>query len=477
MSCDWPRITIQSLLDNETIIKVKDGNYGSYYPRKSEFGEEGVLFLTAKLLDGSGNIDFENAPRLSKDKADSLPFGFLKEGDVLLSHNATIGRVAIVPKINEPVLIGTSLTHYRLNSNKLSPRYLAAFFSGKDFQDQLASVMSHTTRNQVPITAQKKLSVIVPPIQEQNAIASILECFDSKITLHKKQNQTLEQIAQAIFKSWFVDFEPVKAKIKVLEAGGSEEDAILAAMQAISDKDKAQLTQLQTENPENYNQLRTTAELFPSAMQDSELGEIPEGWNYGLLSDISELNKSSWTKRTLPSEIEYVDLANTKKGIIENTSRYAANEAPSRARRKLSKGDTIIGTVRPGNRSYAFIYDDSNMLTGSTGFAVLTPENRHFAEFLYIKATSEQSIDYLAHLADGGAYPAVRPEVVSSVPSILPSDALVRRFHHTVSPYFKSIGENNKESSLLTKVKLALLPKLLSGEILMAHANESLEVD
>ena len=314
-------------------------------------------------------------------------------------------------------------------------------------------------------------------VLEQQRIASILAGFDEKIQLNRQTNQILEQIAQAIFKSWFVDFEPVKAKLNALAAGGSEEDALLAAMQAISGKDKAQLAQLQTENPEYYNQLRTTAELFPSAMQDSEMDEIPEGWNYGLLSDISELNKSSWTKRTLPSEIEYVDLANTKNGIIENTSRYLSNEAPSRARRKLSGGDTIVGTVRPGNRSYAFIYDDSNKLTGSTGFAVLTPKSRHYAEFLYINATSEQSIDYLAHLADGGAYPAVRPEVVSGIPSVLPNDALVRCFHQIVSPYFKHTGENNKESSLLSNVKVALLPKLLSGEILTAHIDESQEIE
>src|SRR5690554_7695698 len=86
-------------------------------------------------------------------------------------------------------------------------------------------------------------------------------------------------MAQAIFKSWFVDFEPVKAKIAALEAGGSEEDALLAAMQAISGKGEAALTRLQAEQPEQYAELRATAELFPSAMQDSELGEIPEGWD------------------------------------------------------------------------------------------------------------------------------------------------------------------------------------------------------
>src|SRR5690554_7925424 len=104
-------------------------------------------------------------------------------------------------------------------------------------------------------------------------------------------------MAQAIFKSWFVDFEPVKAKIAALEAGGSEEDALRAAMQAISGKGEDELTRLQAEQPEQYAELRATAELFPSAMQDSELGEIPEGWNVGALADVANLNQQSWTDR------------------------------------------------------------------------------------------------------------------------------------------------------------------------------------
>src|SRR5690606_20880033 len=125
-------------------------------------------------------------------------------------------------------------------------------------------------------------------------------CLDDKIEANDTINQTLEQMAQAIFKSWFVDFEPVKAKIAALEAGGSEEDALLAAMQAISgtslfDADasaagaQAALTRLQAEQPEQYAELLATAELFPAAMQDSELGEIPEGWEVYPILEVCDL--------------------------------------------------------------------------------------------------------------------------------------------------------------------------------------------
>ena len=122
------------------------------------------------------------------------------------------------------------------------------------------------------------LEVDVPSWGEQQQIVACCKAIEEKEIINAQINQTLEQIAQAIFKSWFVDFEPVKAKIAALEASGSQDDALLAAMQVISGKDPQQLTQLQTDNPEHYTTLRATAELFPAGMQESELGEIPEGW-------------------------------------------------------------------------------------------------------------------------------------------------------------------------------------------------------
>lgn len=312
------------------------------------------------------------------------------------------------------------------------------------------------------------ITCVVPQaVTERVRIGELLASFDKKRELNDQINQTLEQMAQAIFKSWFVDFEPVKAKIAALEAGGSEEDALLAAMQAISGKDVAALARIQAEHPEHYNELRITTELFPSAIRDSELGEIPVGWSIGTLNDLAHLNKNTWSKQTLPPEIDYVDLANTKNGVIETITTYLSNDAPSRARRILSEDDTIIGTVRPGNRSFAFIKRPSSALTGSTGFAVLTPKRKALSEFVYIAATTDESINHLAHLADGGAYPAVRADVVASLASIIPTDEVLHRFHDLVRPYFECVANLKIGSASLEQTRDALLPKLLSGELMI----------
>ena len=158
-------------------------------------------------------------------------------------------------------------------------------------------------------------------------------------------NETLEAIARLFFKDWFVNFGPTRTK--------AEGRAPYLA-------------------PELWS-------LFPDALDDEDK---PVGWTEGTLADIAQLNPEAWGSKTSPSSVEYVDLANTKWGEIERTQLFAWEKAPSRARRILYPGDTIIGTVRPGNGSFALV--GASGLTGSTGFAVLRPQRPEYREAVYI---------------------------------------------------------------------------------------------
>jgi type I restriction enzyme S subunit len=269
----------------------------------------------------------------------------------------------------------------------------------------------------------------LPPLTDQKSIAHILGTLDDKIELNRRMNETLEAIARALFKSWFVDFDPVRAKTEGRDPG----------------------------LPEHI------ADLFPDSFEDSEFGEIPKGWDLGTLADFSSLNPEIWSKKTRQAVIKYVDLSNTKWGRIEAVTPYKQREAPSRAQRVLRPRDTIVGTVRPGNGSYAFISEDG--LTGSTGFAVLRPLRVEYAEFVYFAATAAENIDTLSHLADGGAYPAVRPEVVTAKPAIKGSDAVIERFSRVAGSLLTKMAENESESRRLAALRDSLLPKLISGEL------------
>ncbi len=327
-----------------------------------------------------------------------------------------------------------------------------------------------------------QLGILTPPLPEQRAIAHILGTLDDKIELNRRMNQTLEEMARALFKSWFVDFLPVRAKQRartpacVRRTGRQTGDPVRAKA--------ALITPPQGESDWTVERARaylpaarglaqagladmddSIADLFPDRLVDSELGPIPEGWEVKKLNHCVTLNPESWSRTNTPESVEYVDLANTKWGIIEVTQHFTWKDAPSRAKRILRAGDTIIGTVRPGNGSYSLIGNDH--LTGSTGFAVLRPKYSRYREFVYLATTTAENIKRLAHRADGAAYPAVRPDVVAETEVVMPSvdDDLLNCFSRAVAPILDKMESNKTESRTLVAQRDGLLPKLVSGAL------------
>jgi type I restriction enzyme S subunit len=215
------------------------------------------------------------------------------------------------------------------------------------------------------------------------------------------------------------------------------------------------------------------SDLFPDSFEDSELGEIPSGWRDGEIQDIAELNPETWGSRNQPLRVRYLDLSNVKYGKIDSIEEYEWEDAPSRARRMLKTGDTVVGTVRPGNGSYCLIGEDG--ITGSTGFAVLRPKNKNDSAFVYLGSCSKENIDRLAHLADGGAYPAVRPEIVAQTPIIIGTRDVLDCFSSRISSLFAAAEERKQSSKVLCQVRDALLPKLISGEMRIPDAEMLLE--
>jgi type I restriction enzyme S subunit len=162
----WRYKTIQTLYEQGWLIDYADGNHGSLYPRKEDFCTPGVFFVTATdLIDGKINIG--SVQKLGETKARALRKGWAQPGDVLFSHNATVGRVAMSDPMEEPFLLGTSVTYYRVNPNALNASFMYWALQSPVFVEQYSSVMEQTTRNQVPITRQAFLELPVPPLDEQ----------------------------------------------------------------------------------------------------------------------------------------------------------------------------------------------------------------------------------------------------------------------------------------------------------------------
>ncbi|EPW8621486.1 restriction endonuclease subunit S [Enterobacter kobei] len=394
-----------------------------------------------------------------------------KKDDIVITRVGSYGLTALVN--DEVFCLGQNTSAIR---PKINAKYLYLCLNSTFVQQQIESKVVGTTQKTLSLKAINSLLIPRFSTNQENCIANIGWGLNEKIYSNRKINQILEQMAQALFKSWFVDFEPVKAKMSVLEAGGSQADATLAAMTTISGKNADALAVFEREHPEQYAELKATAELFPSAMQESELGEIPEGWYVSDLSEVASLNAESWSKKNAPESVSYVDLANTKWGVINSIETYQFSDAPSRARRILKPHDTIVGTVRPGNGSYSYI--NKTGLTGSTGFAVLTPKARVFSEYIYLCVTSNESIERLAHLADGGAYPAVNADVVLSTQCVLPverdtREAVLKVFSSRTDMFFSYRANGLSQNEILSNIRDTLLPKLLSGEITLPEAEQA----
>lgn len=167
-------LTISDLLQRRWLLVHKDGNHGSNYPRADEFGETGIPFLSAQSVRDDGAIDCSQIQYLNESKARRLKVGWIVGGDVLLAHNASVGKVGLYDGQFEKALIGTSLTCFRTDADKLLPEYLVGVLRSEAFQDQLTKSMGQTTRNQVPITAQRGLTVCVPPMDQQREYCTIV---------------------------------------------------------------------------------------------------------------------------------------------------------------------------------------------------------------------------------------------------------------------------------------------------------------
>lgn len=176
----------------------KDGNFGSSYPKNDDFGEQGVAFLTAKSIDANGLIDNEKIELLNENKAEQLKFGWIIKGDVLLAHNASVGKVGLYDGRFEKALIGTSLTAYRPNKKFLNSLFLFSALRSISFQKQLTKNMGQTTRNQVPITAQRFLKIPVPPIELQEQYSEKLSKLSNYRNMQGKSLYKLSSLFSSL---------------------------------------------------------------------------------------------------------------------------------------------------------------------------------------------------------------------------------------------------------------------------------------
>ncbi|MEW6446314.1 MAG: restriction endonuclease subunit S [Pseudomonadota bacterium] len=300
----------------------------------------------------------------------------------------------------------------------------------------------------------------VPDRQQQDEIVKTVRAIDDKIDLNRRINQTLEAMAQAIFKSWFVDFDPVKAKIAALQEG---RDPLRAAMSAISGKPDAELDALP---PEQYEQLAATAALFPDEMEESELGEIPRGWEIRSLDSIAIfLNGLALQKYPPESEREYLPVIKIAQLRAGNTT--GADRASARLKTEyvVNDGDVLFswsGSLEveiwcggPGALNQ-HLFKVTSESVPKWFFYLAT--RHHLASFREIAANKATTMGHIQrkHLTD--ARIALAPE------------RLINELDTVMAPLFDLVVGYLGQSRALAQLRDTLLPKLLSGELSVTDA-------
>ncbi len=314
-------------------------------------------------------------------------------------------------------------------------------------------------RQRVPTDSLIRLIVSIPPLSEQRSIAQILRTLDDKIELNHRMNKTLEEIAQALFKSWFIDFEPVKAKLAVLEKGGTSDEAERAAMCAISTKDEITLAKLQNEQPVAFAKITQIAAQFPSNLQYGELGGgVPEGWKIKLLRECFDL-----TMGQSPPSISYNDNGDGLpffQGCSDFRSRFPTNRKYcSKPMRIAQEGDTLFSVRAP--------VGDINMAwqTSCIGRGVAAIRHKsNSCSFTYYFAWAIQKI-IVEYEDTGTVFGSINKNQFETVRVLEPNFELIEAFDNYVSSLDLFIRANTSEIRILSELRDTMLSKLLSGEV------------
>lgn len=403
---------------DELIEEISMGPFGSDV-KKEFYVDNGVPILNGSNLQGF-KLQEDSFGYLTKEKADSLKKCNAHRGDIIVTHRGTLGQIVYVPVNSkyDRYVISQSQFRFRCKADLVDVQYLVYYFHTREGQYK---ILANASQVGVPALARatstfKLIDIKLPPLKYQRRIASILSSLDRKIELNNKINADLEEMAQAIFKNWFVDFEPFK----------------------------------------------------DGKFVDSELGMIPEGWKVGRADDFYQINIGKTPPRkehkwfsTNPADKIWVSIANMgNSGIfISDSSEYLTKEAVDRHNIIMVPRNTILLSFKLTVGRVAIADKE---LTTNEAIARFILSDDKYMEYLYLYL---KNFDYNSLGSTSSIATAVNSKTIKGMQMLQPSDKIIDAFHIQVNPIFEKIRSLTKENSRLSLLRDTLLPRLMSGEI------------
>lgn len=369
----------------------------------------------------------------------------------------TLGYPALVPNISgKKMLHNQRIGLVEFLNNELDKEYLYFLMRTKEYRHQILSTATGATVHHTSPSKILDFEFEKPDLQTQKLIAQYLMILEEKIQLNTQTNQTLEQIAQAIFKSWFVDFDPVRAKAAALSEGKSEYEANLAAMSVICGKDTSEL------NDTEYKALWQIAEAFPSELvANEEFGEVPKGWEIVGLSSLFEFIGGSQ-----PPKSEHI--YNEQEGyerFIQNRDYSNENHITyipiSKKNKRCNEKDILMDKYGEAGKVRFGIKGAYNV-----ALAKIQPKAENLREFLRGYFMQDSVMTYLHMSSIASTRNSLNSSSFAGLNIVIPNDMILDRFEEVVSTHIDAILKLKTQNKMLAKTRDLLLPRLLSGELL-----------
>ena len=432
-----------------------------------DFFSEGYPVLSAKHVKTSGLVNLDAMRFANEEMYKKWMKEPTQKGDVILTSEAPLGELFYIDGSKKYVL-GQRVFGLRPKSDVLDSMYLLVWLSSAEGQGRLQARATGSTVQGIKQSELLKIMIPIPPMEVQKDIASIYRSLDQKIQLNTQINQTLEQIAQALFKSWFVDFDPVRAKVQALSDVLSFEQAELAAMQAISGKTPEELTALSQAQPERYAELAETAKAFPCEMVEVDGVEVPKGWEMKALSDLGQIicgkTPSKSNKEFYGDDVPFIKIPDMHNQVFitQTTDNLSVAGANSQSKKYIPAKSICVSCIATvGLVSMTSKPSHTNQQINS-----IIPDDEQSCEFLYLSLKQPSMTKYLKDLASGGSATLnLNTSTFSKIEIITPSKEIIDIFHNKVVYAFGKILSNSIENKRLAEIRDLLLPRLLNGEI------------
>ena len=412
MSCnEWKEYELEDII--ETFI-----DYRGRTPKKTN---SGIPLITAKIVK-QGRVNPATEFIKEEDYDGWMTRGIPLKGDVILTTEAPLGEVAQI-KDTKKVALAQRIITLRGKVEIVDNTFLKYSLQSPIMQHRLFERASGTTVIGIKSSELKKVNINLPPLEEQEKIANILSSLDDKIELNNEMNKTLEEMAQCIFKRWFVDFEFPNEDGEPYKSSGGE-------------------------------------------MVDSELGMIPKGWEVQCIGDIGNVI----TGKTPSAKVEgsYGDECNfitprdiTDSPIILNTERKLSSIGINNLKKNLVCKNSIGVSCIGSNLGEVYITGENSITNQQINTVVLDESHIYPYVYIYLKNMKNEFLN----MAGGSAVPIINKTSFSEINILMPDMYILNKFVQSTTCYFERIEENLKENESLIALRDSLFPKLMSGEI------------